>query len=81
MSKTTKSTSKVVVYCGPTIPGVAKQYTVYKNGLTPALTEKTKRVPALGRLVLPLEDLPDAMRQMRMRSGPIYALFQAVTGQ
>lgn len=81
MSKTTKSTSKAVVYCGPTIPGVAKQYTVYKNGVTAALKEKTMSTPALGSLIVPLEELPDVMRQMRTESGYIYALYQAVTGQ
>ena len=28
-----------VVYCGPSIPGVAKQYTAYTNGIPTALAE------------------------------------------
>lgn len=32
-----------VVYCGPSIPGVAKQYTAYTNGISTALAEADRK--------------------------------------
>ena len=45
MSKDPKKTAQAagpVVYCGPTIPGVAVQFTTYTNGVPTALEEATK---------------------------------------
>lgn len=69
-----------VVYCGPTIPGVAKQYTFFQGGIPAALSAAADRLPALGGLVVPLDQLPEAMRQLREKQGPIYALFRKVQG-
>lgn len=44
-----------VVYCGPSIPGVAKQYTAYTNGIPTALAEAIVKQPAMEGLVVPLE--------------------------
>lgn len=44
----------VVIYCGPTIAGVAKQYTVYKGELPPALKEAISALPAMKELIFPL---------------------------
>ena len=49
-----------VVYCGPSIPGVAKQYTAYTNGIPTALAEAIVKQPAMEGLVVPLEQLPEA---------------------
>ena len=62
MSKDPKKTTQAagpVVYCGPTIPGVAVQFTTYTNGVPTALEEATKENPVLGGLVVPLEQLPE----------------------
>ena len=64
------------VYCGPTIPGVAKQFTFYRGGVPEALAEARKQHPVLGGLIVPLEQLPEAMEQLRKKTGPIYALYQ-----
>ena len=58
----------VVIYCGPTIAGVAKQYTVYKGELPPALKE----------LIFPLERLPEVRQQLNSKSGHIYRLYKVV---
>ena len=72
---TTKRTKKAaeaagtVVYCGPSIKGVAR---------LKAATEKNK---VLAALIVPLEDLPEAMRQLRQKSGRIHTLYKAVQGR
>jgi len=65
-----------VVYCGPELPGVARQYTVYTNGLPAPLAEAAERDPALRGLILPLERLPEARRAFAEQSGHIYRLFR-----
>lgn len=63
----------VVVYCGPTLPGIARQYTVYKDGIPPQLAAN----PLLYRLVLPLAKMPEVRRQLREKSGIYYSLLVA----
>lgn len=84
---TTKRTKKAaeaagtVVYCGPSIKGVARQYTAYKNGIPEGLKQAAEKNKILAALIVPLEDLPEAMRQLRQRSGRIYTLYKAVQGR
>ena len=71
--------SGTVVYCGPTIPGVAKQYTNYTGGILPKqLAEATEKDPVMAGLVIPLEELPEAMEKLRGGYGHIYRLHQLV---
>ena len=84
---TTKRTKKAaeaagtVVYCGPSIKGVARQYTAYNNGIPEGLKPAAEKNQILAALIVPLEDLPEAMRQLRQRSGRIYTLYKAVQGR
>ena len=70
-----------LVYCGPTIPGVAKQFTSYQGGIPEALAAAQKQTPVLGGLTVPLDQLPEAMRQLRQKSGRIHTLYKAVQGR
>ena len=42
-----------LVYCGPTIPGVAKQFTFYRGGVTAELKAAQERRPAAGKETWP----------------------------
>lgn len=71
--------SGTVVYCGPTIPGVANQFTNYMGGVLPKqLAEAVEKSPVMAQLVIPLEDLPDAMKKLHGGYGHIYRLYQLV---
>lgn len=72
------SASGTVVYCGPTIPGVAKQFTIYNNGIPRTLAEEIVKTPATGGLVVPLDTLPAAMKQLHDGKGRIYTLYRLV---
>ncbi len=76
--KATTKASGTVVYCGPTITGLVKQNTIYNNGLPKALEAAVAERPALAGLVVPLEDFPQAMAQLRGKTGKIYTLYRAV---
>ena len=77
--KTTPATGSVV-YCGPTIPGVAVQYTTYTNGTPTALAEAVKEKPVLGGLVVPLDKLPEVRRQFHDGAGRYYTLYRKAQG-
>lgn len=83
MSKDQKKTTQAtgpVVYCGPTIPGVAVQYTTYTNGTPTALAEAVKEKPVLGGLVVPLDKLPEVRRQFHDGAGRYYTLYRKAQG-
>ena len=83
MSKDPKKTTQAigpVVYCGPTIPGVAVQYTTYTNGKPAALAEAIKEKPVLGGLVVPLDQLPEVRRQFHAGAGRYYTLYRKAQG-
>ena len=44
--------------------------------LAKALAAAQKQTPVLGGLTVPLDQLPEAMRQLREKTGPIYALYR-----
>lgn len=69
---------QVVIYCGPTIAGVAKQYTVYKGALPTALIDAIAKAPVIGELIFPLEKLPEVRQQINSKSGHIYRLYRIV---
>lgn len=78
-SKGAESAKKgVVVYCGPTIPGVAKQYTIYNNGLPAALEKRAEEIPEIRGLLVPLDRLPETMKNLRGQYGHVYRLYRMV---
>ena len=77
-TKSTEQATGTVVYCGPTVPGVAKQYTFYTNGITAPLAAAIEKYPPMGGLVIPLDQLPEAMRKLNGQYGHIYRLFRLV---
>lgn len=60
MKKTKKNAKPVpvaVVYCGPTLKGIVKQFTVFTNGLPTAVDELIAKNPVVGNLVIPVDEL------------------------
>lgn len=76
-AKKTEQTA-TVVYVGPSIPGVAKQFTFYREGIPTALAEAIEAAPAMEGLVIPLEQLPEAMKKLRGGYGHIFRLYRLV---
>jgi len=73
-----KTKSPAVVYCGPTLEGVAKQYTVYKGTPPEQLSSAARKMPAISELIIPLDKLADARRQINSKSGYMHRLYKAV---
>lgn len=52
------------VYCGPTVRGVAKQYTVYAGGIPAELEEFIQRHPEAAALVVPVEKFAQTRKRL-----------------
>lgn len=77
-AKNREQTAGTVVYVGPTVPGVANQNTFYTNGIPAPLAEAIAKNPSMDGLVIPLDQLPDAMKKLRGGYGHIYRLYRLV---
>lgn len=79
MAKAKKTAqTPTVVYVGPSVPGVANQFTFYREGIPNALAEAIRAKPAMEGLVVPLDSLPAAMKSLREKTGSIYRLYHLV---
>ena len=53
-----------VVYCGPTVRGVAKQYTVFSGGIPEALEAFIAIHPEAGELVVDVERFAETRKRL-----------------
>lgn len=60
--------AQAVAYCGPTIKGVAPQYTVFVDGIPEKLAEIAEEDPVVKALIVPREKLAE-MRVKVEQSG------------
>ena len=64
---TKKPTTKAqtVMYIGPSIPNVVQASTVFKDGvLSEALKKRVEEKPYMKKLLVPLAELPAAMKEL-----------------
>lgn len=80
-SRQAATETDTVVYCGPSIPGVANQFTAYCNGVPEGLEERAEAIPAIRGLLIPLDQLPEAMKKLRGGYGHIYRLHGVVRAE
>lgn len=73
MEPSNKTGSKI--YIGPSLKGVTTG-TVYRAGLTPALEAVIQNVPAVSELVVELERLPQANRELAHPDSVLRRIYQ-----
>ena len=66
------------VYSGPNIKGLAMTGTIYTNGLPEKRQAAADTDKALAGLIVPLDQMPEAMKQIRMKYGRIYTYYKRV---
>ena len=59
-----ENTSATQVYCGPTVRGVAKQYTVFHGGIPEALEAFIAIHPEAGALVVDVERFAETRKRL-----------------
>lgn len=80
MSKKTKPTEPTgpLVYCGPTIKGIVKQYTSFTDNIPDALAEKAQAVPAIRALIVPLGALAQTRLALGNHGSPESIIFSTI---
>lgn len=59
-----KDAAGTVVYIGPTFPGIAKQNTIYNNGIPAGLARKAKEKPVVASLIVPVSQFAAASAEL-----------------
>lgn len=72
---------EVLVYCGPTVRGVAKQYTVYHGRLPAALVTFLAKHPAAQCLCVPLEDFAKTREGLNTKGSPQATLYKTILNE
>ena len=66
-----------LMYLGPTITGVIRHSTIFKNGVLPArVKECVEAFPVMKKLFVPMAEIPNAVKELRKEQsalGTIYA--------
>lgn len=69
------------VYCGPSVRGVVKQYTVYNGGIPDVLKEFIKEHRAAKGLLVSVEKFAQARQKLETPGTGEYILFHKVRGE
>ena len=69
---------ETLAYVGPTIVGVASHNTVFNNGLPDALKLAIEKESAFRGLVIPIDKLASALKEIDTKSGATFSLYEKV---
>lgn len=69
---------KVVMYIGPTIPGLISTSTVFRNGIPSAVSAKAKECPSLLELLVPIENVAEKTKEIQNGKGASSVFYQDV---
>lgn len=69
------------VYCGPSVRGVARQYTTYQGGVPDALKEFVKEHPAARGLIVPAGKFASVRRRLETPGTAEFIAFKRVKAE
>lgn len=78
--KKTLQTDEPVIYTGPTIKNVIKQYTVFKSVLPASVEEKSNELPAIKQLIVPVSKLRETTDKIRTEGTPQNVFYKQLEG-
>ena len=70
-----------LVYCGPSVKNVARQFTVYSGKLPPTLEEFLNKHPAARALTVKTEDFPSTRRNLEIKGTMEAVLYNTVKAE
>jgi len=74
-----KETAETVVYVGPNIGHELQRFRVFKNGIPTTLTPTLEEKPTLKGLFIDVDQLPQAVRDLRDPNSTISTLCKQIT--
>ena len=81
-AKARKAERVSVMYIGPSIPNVVQASTVFKYGiLSEALKKCVEEKPYIKKLLVPIPELPAAMKELNSGKGAISSIYSRVKNE
>lgn len=75
-----KKTQGDLMYLGPTITGVVRYSTIFKNGVFPKrVNECVEQYPAMRRLFVTAEEIPAAVKELRKEQSVLKTICSQVS--
>lgn len=79
--KQTAQKPEVIVYCGPSVRGIAKQYTVYHGRLPAQLVTFLAKHPAAQCLCVPLDKFAETRVGLNTKGSPQATLYKTILNE
>lgn len=79
--KQTAQKPEVIAYCGPSVRGIAKQYTVYHGRLPDALVKFLAKHPAAQCLCVPLSEFAATRAGLNTKGSPQATLYKTILNE
>jgi len=79
MKEAKKEVPKTVIYVGPNIGYVLQKFRVFKNGIPDTLTPTLEDKPTLKGLFIEVDQLPQAIQDLRDPNSTISTLYKQIT--
>ena len=79
--KSKSQQKETVIYIGPTISGVITRNTILNNGPTKSLKELIGKVPVLKEMLVPVENLSEAMNSITVEGSAMNNCYKQVVKQ
>lgn len=75
----TEEKARSCAYCGPTVRGVARQFTVFSGeGMPDALREFQEQYPGIARLIVPVNDFAEMRKRVTTPGTAEYILCENI---
>ena len=78
-NKSATAVPETVVYCGPAIRGIARQYTAFTGGLPQALEQLCAAHPILWELIVPVDRFAEMRRALQAEDSKETMLYNTIT--
>ena len=69
------------VYCGPSVRGVARQYTVYSGGLPEAVKGFIDKHPIASQLIVPVSKFPEMRTELETKGSRAMLIYNKLRSE
>lgn len=69
------------VYCGPSVKGVARQYTVYSGGLPEAVKGFIDKHPIASQLIVPVSKFPEMRTELETKGSRAMLIYNKLRSE
>lgn len=69
------------VYCGPSVKGVARQYTVYSGGLPETVKTFIEKHPLAGQLIVPVSKFAGMRTKLEIKGSKEMLIYQKLRSE